>query len=98
MLALVLSAAFAVAAPVQKKADEQFEKDLAQARAKAFDYLKKQQNEKGNWEGIVIGFLADMEGGSTALVVLGMLEAGVPANDEAITKAVDYLAELVTTK
>src|SRR5262245_19127554 len=33
-------------------------------------YLKKEQNEKGNWEGIVLNLLADMEGGVTSLATL----------------------------
>lgn len=94
MTAFVLTAVLTVAAPVPEAADEQFEKGVSAAREKAIDYLKKQQKPQGNWEGIVIGFLADMEGGSTALVVFGLLEAGVPANDPAVAKAVDYLVTL----
>ncbi len=97
MTAFVLSAVFAVVAPVPKGATEE-PKEITAAREKAIDFLKKQQNKDGNWEGLVLGFLADMDGGSTALAALGLLEAGVKPDDAAITKAVDYLVKLEPKK
>jgi hypothetical protein len=101
MTAFVLSAMLAVAAPVPedvKKAEAQFQKDIEKARAKAVEYLKKQQKPDGTWEDGPIDFLAGMKGGTTALATLTLLEAGVPANDPAITKAVDYLLKLEPEK
>ena len=97
MTAFVLSAMLAVAAPVPedvKKAEAQFQKDVEKARARAVEYLKKQQKPDGTWEGDPPSFLVGMKGGTTALVALALLEAGVPANDAAIAKAVDYLVKL----
>jgi hypothetical protein len=102
MTALVLSAMLAVASPIPgdvKKAEEQFQKDIAKAREKAIEYLKKQQKEDGSWEGgVLLDFVIQMKGGTTALATLALLEAGVPANDAAIAKAVEYLVKLEPEK
>jgi squalene cyclase len=97
MTALVLSAMLVTAAPVPeevKKAEAQFQKDIETARAKAIDYLKKQQKPDGTWEGGTLDFLVEMKGGETALAALALLEAGVPADDKAVAKAVEHLAKL----
>jgi hypothetical protein len=100
MISLVLAAAVAVAAPVPE--DDQAEKELREgvgaARAKAIQYLKKQQDKEGSWEGVVLGQIAGLKGGTTALAALGLLEAGVPANDPTVTQAVAYLAKLPPDK
>ena len=85
-------------APVPKEVDEKFQKDVAAAREKAIKHLKSLQNPQGNWEGLALVYLADMDGGCTALVTLAMLEAGVPADDPAVKKALDYLAALPPRK
>jgi hypothetical protein len=85
--ALVLSVVL-VAGPAAE-----LEKKAAPAREKAIGYLKKQQKADGTWE-VLIGTLADMEGGSTALVTLALLEAGVPPDDPAVAGALLYLAKL----
>lgn len=91
---VIAAAVLAACAPAPKEADEAFQKEVAAARDKAVKYLVKQQNPQGNWEGVVLTFLADMDGGATALCVLAMLEAGVPANDPALKKALEYLEKL----
>jgi hypothetical protein len=100
MISLVLAAAVAVAAPVPK--DDRAEKELRDkvdaARAEAVQFLKKQQDKEGNWEGVALGQIAGMKGGVTALATLGLLEAGVPAGDPAVAKAVAYLAKLQPDK
>ncbi len=77
------------------------EEELVEKVRKSIDagvrYLKKQQNPQGNWEGIVIGFLADMEGGSTALVTLALLNCGVKKDDPAVDRAIKYLRKLSET-
>ena len=100
MTALILAAAAALAAPVpadKGKADAEFAKKVDTARAKAIMYLKKKQNKDGNWEGD-INPVAGLTGGSTALATLALLEAGVPINDPAITKALEYLRKLEPSK
>ncbi|MBA4063672.1 MAG: hypothetical protein C0501_08165 [Isosphaera sp.] len=92
MTPLVLSVAL-VASPVVE-----LEKKAAPARDKAIDFLKKQQKADGTWEGVVIATLADLEGGTTGLVALALLEAGVPPKDPAVAKAVEYLVKLEPKK
>ncbi len=90
----------AAVAPVPlagQQAEEKFQKDIAAAREKAIEFLKKEQKD-GKWEGAVINALADMEGGFSALVALSLLEAGVPANDPVVTKAIKYLVKLEPKK
>jgi hypothetical protein len=99
MTSLVITLSLAVAAPVPKddKAEREFREKVDAAREKAVAYLKKSQGKDGDWEA---GFpaLAGMKGGPTALATLALLEAGVPANDPAVAKAVAYLAKLEPEK
>ena len=97
MTAFLLSAMLAVL-PEVREAEAQLQKDVEKARARAIDYLKKQQNPDGTWEGGALDFVVEMKGGTTALVSLALLEAGVPANDAAITKAVDSLVKWIRTR
>lgn len=92
MTSLMVALAVAVAAAVPKdgKADEEFRAKVNTARDKAVKFLKEKQDKKGSWESAVPS-LATFEGGITALVALSLLEAGVPADDPTITKAVKYL-------
>lgn len=95
---VVAAAVLAACAPVPAQVDAQFQKEVAAAREKAVEYLKKQQNPQGTWEGVILTVVADMEGGTTALATLALLEAGVPAGDPAVAKALDYLATLPPKK
>ena len=87
-----------VVSTVPREAEERFAKDVAGSRERAIAYLKKQQNEKGNWEGRNLNFVADMDGGMTAFVTISLLEGGVAGNDPAIAIAVEYLAKLPPKK
>jgi RNA polymerase sigma factor (sigma-70 family) len=82
----------AVVDAAPKPAVDKFQDEVAAARRKAVQFLKEKQTRDGNWEG-ALG-TAGMDGGTTALVVLALLEAGVPAKDPVVLKAVDYLAGL----
>ncbi|MBA4064769.1 MAG: hypothetical protein C0501_13855 [Isosphaera sp.] len=83
----------AAAAPPPKVEEELVEK-VRKAIDNGVRYLKKQQNPQGNWEGIVLGTLADLEGGTTALVTLALLNCGVKPDDPALVKPMDYLRQL----
>jgi hypothetical protein len=97
MTSLLVSLALAAApVPDDKKAQAEFREKTDFARLKAMRFLREQQKKDGSWEGT--GFLASMTGGQTALVALALLEAGVPANDPAIAKAVEYLLALKPEK
>jgi hypothetical protein len=98
MTAFILTAALSIAAPVPKDADERFAKSVNAAREKAIEFLKKQQDKDGNWESQTLSLLADMMGGPSALATLALLEAGVPVDDAAVTKAVAYLVKLEPKK
>lgn len=86
-----------VAQPVAA-ADAALQAEVTAARAKAIRFLKGQQTQQGNWEGVAANVVADMEGGATALATLALQEAGVPADDPTVTKAVAYLAALPPKK
>jgi hypothetical protein len=94
---LFLSAALSVVGSSQKPEPKVDEK-IAAAREKAVVYLKQKQHKDGHWEEGVLGMLADMDGGFTGLATLALLEAGVPANDPAVVKAVEYLVKLEPKK
>ncbi len=66
--------------------------DAAQVRdaiERGIAYLKREQSPRGDW-----GEMAGYTGGVTALVTLSLLNAGVPADDPVIAKALDYLRPL----
>lgn len=93
MVALLIGVSFAVAAPVPK--DDAADKEL---RARAVKFLKDRHEKDGTWENPGLGDVAGLKGGTTALVALALLEAGAPANDPALAKAIAYLAELAPEK
>lgn len=95
LLALALTAA---PVPNDEKADRAFREKVDAARDKAIKYLKGAQNKEGNWESLALNDIAGMKGGSTALAALGLLEAGVAADDPAVVKAVEYLLALKPEK
>lgn len=86
--------------PAPGKADNE---ELVERVRKGIDggvrYLKSRQNRTtGNWEGIVLNFFVNMEGGTTALATLALLNAGLTEKDESVRKALDYLRTLPPSK
>jgi hypothetical protein len=79
------------------KAEEELVDKVRKAIERGVKYLKSQQRD-GNWEGVVLNVLADMEGGVTALATLALLTSGVPPDDPAVAKALDYLRSLPPRK
>lgn len=99
MFALLMGASFAVAAPVPKVDDEKaLREKVDAARPKMVKYLKDARGERGTWEGGPLGDQLGFKGGATGLVVLALLDAGVPANDAVFETALPYLAELKPEK
>jgi hypothetical protein len=94
--AFFLTAALSFTGAAQKP-EPKLDEKVETAREKAVDFLKKQQKD-GHWEGGVLNLLADMEGGVTGLAALALLEAGVPAKDPVVVKAVEYLVQLEPKK
>ena len=97
MTAFILTAVLSLTGN-ETKPEPTLDEKVATARAKAIEFLKNQQDQKGTWEGKVVDILTDMEGGVTALATLSLLEACVPANDTSIEKAVAYLVKLEPKK
>jgi len=89
----------ATAQQPRPKAEEELVEKVRQAIERGKNYLRKQQNPTtGTWEGVVVGFLADMEGGQTALVTLALLTCGVKPDDPLLVRALKYLHELKPRK
>ncbi|HXD87937.1 MAG TPA: DUF4159 domain-containing protein [Urbifossiella sp.] len=84
--------------PAPVKPEEELVNKVRDSIKRGVAYLKKNQTSQGNWEGVVLKFLADMEGGSTALVVLALLNCGEKPDEPYLQKAIKYLADLPPRK
>jgi len=93
--ALLWAAAVAAAFPATARAAEELTPEVVRISIeRGVDYLKKQQNKvRGNWAGH-----GGQPGGVTALCTLAMLNAGVPAEDPAVQRALGYLRKLGNPK
>jgi len=100
VFALLIGASFAVAAPVptDDAAEKALRAKVDAARPKLVKFLKDSVGKDGTWEDGARGEVAAFKGGTTALVVLALLDAGVPANDAVFEKALPFLAELKPEK
>src|SRR3954468_7116923 len=56
-------------------------------------YIKREQLPRGNWTEF-----PGYDGGVTSLCTLALLNSGIPANDPAVKKALDYLRDLELDK
>lgn len=101
-LAVPLVVLFAVPTSAQPARPGKVEEELVEKVRKAIDdgvrFLKKQQSPQGTWEGVVIGLLADMKGGQTALATLALLNCGVKPDDPVLQKPLEFLHDLPPTK
>ena len=62
-------------------------------------FLKKEAaKNNGNWEGLILKSLVDMDGGPTALAVLALLNSGVKVDDPTVKGGLDYLRKLTPAK
>jgi hypothetical protein len=99
MFALLMGASFAVAAPVPKiDTDKELRAKVDAARPKMVKFLKDSIAKDGTWEAGALGDGIGMHGGTTALVVYALLDAGVPPNDAVFEKALPFLAKLEAEK
>ena len=83
---LILSALLSSSASLQ--AQEITGEQVRQAIARAIEYLKATQRADGRWPE------AYQEGGITAIATLALLNAGVPANDPALRRAIEMVRAL----
>jgi hypothetical protein len=84
-------------APGGRQEEELVEK-VRKAIERGVKNLERQQLPDGSWEGLWLNVLADMKGGSTALVTLALLNCGVRPEDRSVARALDYLAKLPPEK
>ena len=93
-LFILIAGVSTVQAQPPAKADEELVEKVRKSIELGVNYLKLQQTKQGNWEDIVVGIFADMEGGRTALVTLALLNSGVKPDDPSLVRAIDYLRKL----
>jgi hypothetical protein len=100
MFALLMGASFAVAAPVpiDDRAEKALRAKVDAARPIMVKFLKDSIGKDGTWEDGARDHAPGFKGGTTALVVLALLDAGVPANDAVFEKALPFLAKLEADK
>jgi Domain of unknown function (DUF4159) len=78
--------------------DTEFVKRVNKAIDNGKRFLLAQEGGRGNWEGVVLENLANQVGGQTALATLALLNCGVPAEDKAIQRALEFLRNLPREK
>lgn len=86
------------APPAPPKPEDELVEKVRKGIEKGVAFLKKEQNPQGNWEGVVLAFLADMDGGATALCTLALLNCGVKPEDPSLVRALQYLHDLPPKK
>jgi hypothetical protein len=89
----VLSLSFTWLSPVSAQApgrrQEPLVEQVKRAIARGVKYLRDVQRNDGSWEIDVTA--AGMRGGWSSLAVLALLNAGVPADDPAVARGLDWL-------
>lgn len=83
-----------VRVPTPKVPADPLREKVDAAKKQAIAYLRKQQNKNGDWEG---GKFGPQSGGTSALVMLSLLEAGVETDDDMIKAGLKYLRTLKPT-
>ncbi|QQE12775.1 DUF4159 domain-containing protein [Planctomycetota bacterium] len=85
MVAVFLVSSFLISTHVNAAiSDEQVQQAIAQIQ----EFLFKQQNDKGTWEGRHSG---EYPGGETAIVTYALLTSGISPQDPRLERALDYL-------
>src|SRR5438309_11284530 len=74
-------------------------KRVNKAIDKAKAALLRMEAGNGHWEGqgatgAALSYMAEQNGGTTALATLALLNSGVPADDKVIQRALEYLRAL----
>ena len=88
----------APAAPPPPKPEDELVEKVRKGIEKGVAFLKTSQTNQGNWEGVVITLLADMDGGATGLATLALLNCGVKPEDPSLVRALEYLHGLPPKK
>jgi hypothetical protein len=97
-LVLVAMALMPAALPAQPQGngDEALVDQVRKAINKGVSYLKNAQKPHGAWEDYPV-LTTKHPGGTTAMAVLALLNAGVPADDDVIKKGLTYLSSIEDT-
>jgi hypothetical protein len=83
--------------PAKGGAEVELVDKVKKSMDKGVAYLKKTQTKEGHWEGVVLKTLAGMDGGTTALATLALLNCGLKAGeDKTVDDALEYLRKLGT--
>jgi hypothetical protein len=93
------------AIPSQAQAPQKHEEELVEKVRKSINLgvqflIDQQHKREGNWENanVLINFLAEMQGGQTALVTLALLNSGVKPDDPVLVRPLEYLRSLPPKK
>ena len=107
-LALNLGLFLALPAPAQppgppspapaKRQEEELVEKVRKSIEGGKTYLKNIQSPQGNWEGVLLNVVAEMDGGVTGLATLALLVGGEKATEPHVAKALAYLERLEPKK
>jgi hypothetical protein len=100
-LALVSAPTPVAAQPAPKagNADGELVNKVKDGIDKGVKFLKNTAaKNNGHWEGVLLKNLADMDGGTTALAVLALLNSGEKVDDPTVKGGLDYLRKITPTK
>lgn len=78
--------------------DDKLVQQVKEAIDKGVRYLRKTQAPDGSWENLILGNIADLKGGSTALATLALLNCGLKPDDPTVAKALKFLEPLEPPK
>lgn len=87
--AVAVTAVMLVSGPAAPAAEAVTAGQISQAIERAADFLIRQQNPDGTWQAAMR--TDETVVGATSLVVLALANAGVPADDPAMRKALDWI-------
>lgn len=95
---LIALIGFSQPIPAQES-DAEAVRKVNRAIDKGIAALKRMEAGNGHWEGQdttgkLLSYAADQNGGTTALATLALLTAGVPPEDKAVQRALEYLRNL----
>ena len=98
VLALLLLVPQTQAQKAADDADQELVQQVNRSIERGVQWLRTNHDPQTHWEGIVIGLLADMHGGTTSLATLALLNCGVDPDTREVRSAMEYLRGLPREK
>src|SRR5205085_483332 len=83
---------------VPKRQEEELVEKVRKSIEKGKDYLNRIQSPQGNWEGVLLNVVAEMDGGVTGLATLALLVGGEKPTEPHVARALAYLERLEPKK